>query len=87
MDDLTKHLYEFVQTHRMGSLHEDEEYQGCTRDIELQRRRVEAYLDQEQREELESLIHDVICRDSIENEHTFQAALELAKELSTLVRA
>jgi len=84
MDDLTKCLYEFVQTHRMGSLQDDEEYKEYTRGIELQRERVEAGLDRDQRRELEGLINDVVFRDSIENEHTFQAALELAKELHVL---
>jgi len=87
MSNLMKYLYEFVQEHHMGSLHEDEEYREYTRSIESQRERVEAYLDKEQRRELESLINDVICRDSIENEHTFQAALRLAGELIALVRA
>jgi len=85
MDDLMKCLYEFVQTHRMGSLNEDGEYREYIRSIELQKEQVEAYLDKDQRKELNHLIDDVTFRDSVVNEHTFQAALGLARELSALV--
>ena len=36
MDDLMNCLYEFVQTRRMGSLHDDEEYKEYTKSAKLQ---------------------------------------------------
>ena len=86
MDDLVKYLYKYVQEKRMGSLHEDAEYEEADLAVELQEERVSAYLNAEQRKELHWLMDVVAFRDSIENEHVFQAALSLARELSGLVR-
>lgn len=86
MDDLVKCLYEFVWTHRMGSLHEDEEYEKHTHDVKLQEKRVREYLTEEQQIELNLLVDTISSQDSIENGHLFQAALALSRELSALVR-
>lgn len=86
MDDLTRCLYEFVCEKRLGGLSVDQEYQEVLQGIELQRARVEAYLNQEQQRELTLLIGNVSSQGSIEGEHLFQAALLLARELSGLVR-
>lgn len=87
MDDLMKCLYEFVQTHRMGGLYQDPEYRDRTSAAEVQGNRVRELLDQEQRRELDRLIDKITEQDSIVNEHTFRAALGLARELYALVRA
>lgn len=86
MDDLTRCLYEFVCEKRLGGLSVDQEYQEVLQGIELQRARVEAYLNQEQQRELTLLIGNVSSQGSIEGEHLFQAALFLARELSGLAR-
>ena len=85
MNDLARCLYEFVRDKRMRSLLDDEEYREMAHDVELQEERVCAYLDEEQRKELRWLVEAIAFRDSIENEHTFQAALSLARELNSLV--
>ena len=85
MDDLVKCLYDFVQTHRMGSLHDNEEYQEYTKSAKLQKERVREYLTEEQQIELNLLVDAINAQDSIESEHLFRAALALSKELSALV--
>lgn len=87
MDDLIKCLYQFTLEHRMGSLREDEEYRACTYDVKLQQEVVESYLTEEQRKELRWLIDAVTFQDNIVNEHIFQAALGLARELNALAGA
>lgn len=85
MDDLVKCLYEFVQTRRMGSLHDDEEYKKYTSAIKSQEERIREYLPKEQREELSQLVDAITFQDSIKSEHLFQATLALSRELSALV--
>ena len=85
MDDLVKCLYEFVQTHRMGGLNDDEEYQEYTKDVKLQKERVREYLTEEQQIELNLLIDAITAQDSIESEYLFQSALTLSGELNALL--
>ena len=85
MDDLEKCLYEFVQTRRMGGLHDDEEYKEYTKDIKLQEERVREYLTEEQQIELNLLVGAITAQDSIEREYLFQSALALSRELGALV--
>ena len=82
MDDLTRCLYEFVCEKRMGSLSEDKG------NIEAERaeKRVASYLDDEQRPELRALLDTLSAQSDITNEHLFQAALSLSRELNGLVR-
>lgn len=87
MDDLMKCLYEFTQTHRMGTLDEDPEYRESRYDAETQEQRVRESLDQEQCRELNRLMDKLALQDSIVNEHTFCAALRLSRELKALVQA
>lgn len=87
MDDLIKCLYEFTWAHRMSGLQEDEEYKAYTRDVKLQQELVESHLTEEQRKELRWLIDAVTFQDNIVNEHIFQAALGLARELNALAGA
>lgn len=86
MDDLTRCLYEFVCEKRLGSLPADEEYMETLQDVEQQRKRVDAYLDEKQRQELSLLIDNIVSQGDIEREHLFQAALAFSRELSGLVR-
>lgn len=87
MDDLTRCLYEFVCEKRLGSLSVDKEYQETLQGVEQQRKRVEAYLDEEQQQELYLLIENVTSQGNIEGEHLFQAALSLSRELDGLGKA
>lgn len=87
MDDLMKCLYKFMLEHRMGSLWDKQEYKERSRDVELQIERVRAYLNEEQRKELNRLIDAISCQDSVVNDCAFQAALGLFKELNALLRA
>ena len=84
MDDLTRCLYEFVCEKRLGSLSTDEEYQESLKTVQLQRERVQTYLNQEQQLELRLLIENVTSQGNIEGEHLFQAALSLSRELNGL---
>ena len=86
MDDLTRCLYEFVWEKRMGSLSEDEEYAEAVRGVSLQRDKVASYLDERQQLELRTLVETLAAQGDIANEHLFQAALSLSRELSGLVR-
>lgn len=86
MDDLTRCLYEFVCEKRMGSLSEDKEYIEAVLGAERQEKRVASYLDDEQRPELRALLDTLSAQSDITNEHLFQAALSLSRELNGLVR-
>lgn len=86
MDDLTRCLYEFVCEKRMGSLSEDKEYIEAVLGAERQEKRVASYLDDEQRPELRVLLDTLSAQSDITNEHLFQAALSLSRELNGLVR-
>ena len=87
MDDLMKCLYEFVSQRRMGSVCEDPEYEEVTRGVEMQIKRVEKDLDQDQQRELRLLLENISAQSSLESEHLFHAALRLSRELNALVRA
>ena len=86
MDDLTRCLYEFVCEKRMGSLSGDKEYIEAVLGAERQEKRVASYLDDEQRPELRALLDTLSAQSDITNEHLFQAALSLSRELNGLVR-
>lgn len=87
MDDLTKCLYEFMITKRLGAVWDDPEYREITRTVEVQTKRVEKNMSEEQRLELSVLLDSISAQNSIENKHRFQAALALSRELNQLVRA
>ena len=87
MDDLTKCLYEFMITKRLGTLWDDPEYKEIIRTVELQTKLVEKNMSEDQRLELDILLDSISAQNSIENEHRFQAALSLSRELNRLVRA
>ena len=82
MDDLTKCLYDFVCTRRMGSVHTDPEYREASRVVDMQTEKLEQALSQEQKRELNRLLGDITALSCIEDEHLFRAALRLARELS-----
>lgn len=86
MDDLTRCLYEFVCEKRMGSLSGDEEYAEAVRGVKLQWDKLASYLDEQQQLELHTLVDTLTAQGSITNEHLFQAALSLSRELRGLVR-
>jgi len=85
VDDLMKCLYEFMKTRRLGALGDDPEYEELLHIVELQQKRVEEDMDKEQRQELKLLLENVSALNSVEQEHHFQAALGLARELGRLV--
>ena len=87
MDDLMKCLYGFMLEHRLGSLHEDPEYEQAAFDASIQEKRVRESLDQEQRKELDQFINMRTLQDSLMSEHIFRAALALSRELNDLLRA
>lgn len=84
MDDLTRCLYEFVCEKRLGSLSEDQEYMETVLGAERQQKRVAACLSEEQQLELETLTALTAAQGDITNEHLFQAALSLSRELRRL---
>ena len=86
MDDLMKCLYNFVREKRMGNLCQDPEYEEAARGMELQIKKVKQALDEKQQVELQLLLEIISAHDSIENEHLFQEALGLARELNALLR-
>lgn len=86
MDDLTKCLYEFVCKQRMGSVYEDPEYEEMSHSVELQTKKARKNMSEEQLQELDLLLETISAQNSLENEHLFQAALGLARELNALVR-
>lgn len=86
MDDLMKCLYEFTAARRMGALWDDPEYRELSQSVGLRWSRVEEGLDKEQQRELRTLIEEISAQHSVENEHLFQAALALSRELHALVQ-
>ena len=86
MDDLMKCLYEFMTTKRLGAVWDDPEYTEMVQTVEMQMRRVEQPLTNDQRQELQMLLEEISAKNSVESEHRFQAALALARELNALVR-
>lgn len=87
MDDLTKCLYEFIITKRLGTVWDDPEYREISHSVEVQMEQVEENMSKEQRRELRTLLEQISALNSVENEHRFQAALALSRELNRLVRA
>lgn len=81
MDDLTKWLYQFVCERRMGSVHTDPEYREASRVVDMQTEKLGETLSQEQKRELGRLLDSMNALDFIQDEHLFQAALGLAREL------
>lgn len=86
MDDLMKCLYEFTASRRMGALWDDPEYIEATHTVEIQRKKLEKCMSEEQYEELQVLLESLSAHNSVESEHLFQAALRLSRELSALAR-
>lgn len=86
MDDLTKCLYEFVTTRRLGTLRDDPEYRELSQSVESRWNKIEEGLDKEQQRELRTLMEEVSAQNSVENEHFFRAVLSLSRELYALVR-
>lgn len=87
MDDLMKCLYEFMLDRRMKRIWRDEEFRACSLRAEEQEERMKSCLNEEQRKELSTLIDRLTEQDSIEKEHIFRAALDLARELNALAGA
>ena len=87
MDDLMKCLYQFVLENRTGSLRDDPNYGESSFDAEIQRKRLQESLNQEQQKELDRLIDKLTIQNAITDEYIFRAALALARELNALVRA
>jgi len=85
MNDLVKCLYEFMKTRRLGALWDDPEYEELLHIVELQQKRVEEDMNKEQRHELQILLENISALEDVENQHRFQAALGLARELCGLV--
>lgn len=85
MDDLTKCLYDFLLDRRMGGVHEDSEYAEASHSVELQWKKLQQLLDPQQQKELLLLLEEISAQNSVENEHLFQAALGLARELGRAV--
>lgn len=83
MNDLTRSLYEFVQERRMGTIYGDPEYAEASRGVELQLKKVQRALgeDNMRQTELQLLLESISAQNSIENEHLFQAVLRLVREL------
>ncbi len=71
----------------MGSIYGDPEYEEMVRSVKIQIERVQAGMTDQQKDELELLLGSMSAQYTIENEHLFQAALGLARELNGLVRA
>ncbi len=86
MNDLMKCLFDFTMERRMGSIYQDPEYEETSRSVELQLNKVQQFLDTKQQMELRPLLESLSAQSSIENEHLFQAALGLARELQDLAR-
>ncbi len=84
MDNLMKCLYDFVLERRMGDVVSDPEYREASHTLEMQMKKVEAGMNEEQGIELRVLLESVSAQNSIESEHLFHAALGLARELSAL---
>lgn len=87
MDDLMKCLYQFVLENRTGSLRDNPDYWESSFDAEVQRKRLQESLNQEQQKELDQLIDRLTIQNAITDEYIFHAALALARELNALVRA
>ena len=87
MDDLMRCLYNFATTRRLGTLWDNPEYRELSQSVDSRWNKIEEGLDQEQRRELRTLMEEVSAQNSVENEHLFQAAIELSRELNTLLRA
>ena len=83
MNDLTRCLYDFVQEHRMGEVHMDPEYVEACRGVELERKKIQQALgdDEAMQTELRLLLSSISALSSIESEHLFQVALRLSREL------
>lgn len=81
MSDLMERLYDFVLDRRMGSVHEDPEYAQASHSVELQWKKLQQLLEPQQQKELSLLLEGISAQNSVENEHLFQAALGLAREL------
>lgn len=85
MDDLTRCLYSFALEQRLGDPALDREYQSSLDKILRLENKVRETMDEEQRRTLNQLLSAVSDQNAIENEHLFQAALGLARELRALV--
>lgn len=86
MDDLTKCLYDFVREKRMGNIYQDPEYEEAVRGVEFQLERIRGDMAEGQKKELRELLEGISAQTAIENEHLFQEALGLARELNALLR-
>ena len=86
MNDLMKCLFDFTMERRMGNIYQDPEYEEMSRSVEWQLNKVQQSLDTKPQMELRLLLENLSVQSSIENEHLFQAALGLARELQDLAR-
>lgn len=84
MDDLTRCLYDFVTARRLGALWDDQEYKETSGAVEMQLKKLERCMSEEQWGELRVLLESLSAHNSVESEHLFQAALGLARELRAL---
>ena len=84
MDNLMKCLYDFVLERRMGDVVSDPEYREASHTLEMQMKKVEAGMNEEQGIELRVLLESVSAQHRLESEQLFHAALGLARELSAL---
>lgn len=82
MTDLMKCLYDFVCTRRIGSIYGDPAYREASLHVDQQTEKLVENLSQEQKRELSRLLDSMNALSCIEDEHLFQAALRLARELS-----
>lgn len=84
MDSLTKCLFDFTKDRRIGGLYNDPEYEEIARSVEMQIKKVQNGMAEEQRWELVLLLTSLSALCSIEEEHIFQAALALGRDLRAL---
>ena len=82
MDDLTRCLYDFVCEHRMGSVHGDPEFREASLTVDMQTKRLEETMTQEQKQELKLLLDEMEALSCLEDKHLFRASLRLAGELA-----
>ena len=87
MDDLIKCLYEFALEKRMAALETDQEYRDSIRTVQMQEKKVQEILNEDQWQEINLLMLETFAQNSIEREYLFRAALELAGELKAFVGA
>ena len=85
MNDITRSLYEFTLRRRMGGVWDDPEYANFRYCAELKETQLRARLDSDGQKLLDDLLEELAQQHNVELETVFSSALNLYRELNTIL--